>query len=171
MKENVLNDDFDLRGFGVTICDFDASNPTPNLSYATDLSAGFDFLAAEGVVIPPNSIRVVRTGKMAKFSYFGDTIETSKTCGIMPELQMRSKSGRTISGLIVANAPGTVDADYMGEIKAILMNISNVDINISIGDKICQGVICFVTNNVRGVNIEKVERKDGGFGSTTAPLK
>ena len=88
------------------------------------------------------------------------------------ELQVRPRSGLAIkNGITVLNTPGTVDSNYRGEIKIILINLSNEKFKIERGDRIAQGVF----NNVlkpRWLSMEKVERLSntprdkGGFGST-----
>ena len=88
------------------------------------------------------------------------------------EIQVRPKSGLSIKrGLTVLNTPGTVDYGYTGEIKVILINLSNETQIINKGDKIAQAVICPVTQGFQ-VEFEKVDkinekdRNENGFGST-----
>jgi dUTP pyrophosphatase len=85
------------------------------------------------------------------------------------EAQIRPRSGLAIkSGITVLNSPGTIDADYRGEIKVILINLSQDDFTIKSGDRICQMVIAkhekaeFVEVN----EISETERGAGGFGHT-----
>ena len=85
------------------------------------------------------------------------------------EAQIRPRSGLAIkSGITVLNSPGTIDADYRGEIKVILINLSQEDFTIKSGDRICQMVIAkhekaeFVEVN----EISETERGAGGFGHT-----
>ncbi len=85
------------------------------------------------------------------------------------EAQIRPRSGLAIRhGITLLNTPGTIDADYRGEIKVILINLGEEDFVINRGDRIAQMVICPVVR----VELEEVEelsttrRSDGGFGST-----
>jgi len=85
------------------------------------------------------------------------------------EAQIRPRSGLAIKhGITLLNTPGTIDADYRGEIKVILINLGEEDFVINRGDRIAQMVICPVVR----VELEEVEelsttsRSDGGFGST-----
>lgn len=85
------------------------------------------------------------------------------------EAQIRPRSGLALKeGIGVLNSPGTIDADYRGEIGIILVNLSNVDVTIHPGDRICQMVI----NHVEQVELVEVEvlsdsdRGMGGFGHT-----
>lgn len=124
--------------------------------YATDLSSGFDLVAVEGKIIGPNSNDVVSIGlKMAIPEGY--------------ELQIRPRSGKSLKTSIrVANSPGTIDADYRGEIKVILDNIGDFKEVIEKGERIAQGVICPVTK-VTWKEVETLdvtERAEGGFGHT-----
>jgi len=85
------------------------------------------------------------------------------------EAQIRPRSGLAIKhGITLLNTPGTIDADYRGEIKVILINLGEEDFVINRGDRIAQMVICPVVR----VELEEVEelsttrRSEGGFGST-----
>lgn len=140
-----------------------------NPKYETLLAAGFDFKASlpkdEVVVLNPGETKAIPTGKRIEF-FYDDKPVVEPINNILPELQVRSKSGMSLKGIIVANAPGTVDADFKGEIAVILTNISQTPFNIIDGTKLGQGVLCFVSNNMEGV--EKVDRVrgEGGFGHT-----
>jgi len=134
--------------------------------YATEGSAGFDFRAniTESLVIPgkmnDNNIVIVPTGL-----YFQLPINS--------ELQVRPRSGLAAKhGITVLNSPGTVDSDYRGEVKIILINHKNEDFTINPGDRIAQGIIAPV-NGDNIVNLNKVtqlndntDRGENGFGST-----
>ncbi len=85
------------------------------------------------------------------------------------EAQIRPRSGLALkNGITVLNTPGTIDADYRGEIGVILINLSNEDFEIANGDRICQMVI----NKIEMPQLEEVtildetERGEGGFGHT-----
>lgn len=121
-------------------------------SYGGDPNSSFE---GEGYCITPNERVLVFTGlKMAIPEGY--------------ELQIRSRSGQSLKeGLIVLNAPGTIDSDYRGEIGVILMNVSNSNIIINPGDRIAQGVLSKVYNPVfqRGI-LSSTNRNEKGFGST-----
>ena len=130
----------------------------PNPSYATAQSAGMDLranLEAEMVLLPGQRVWV-STG-----------IFTELPVGY--EAQIRPRSGLAInSGITMLNSPGTIDADYRGEIKVIAINHSDQPFRINNGDKIAQMVVAkheFVSW-IDVANLEKSERGDGGFGST-----
>ena len=136
--------------------------------FQTTGAAGFDFRAnlpneGEVIVIGPsgsgNNIAMVPTGL---FFELPESIE----------LQVRPRSGLAAkNGVTVLNSPGTVDSDYRGEVKVILINHGNVDFVINNGDRIAQGVLSSVSNG-QFVNLNKVnelnnsERGSNGFGST-----
>lgn len=143
---------------------FNFSNKSTNEdpSYATDGSSGFDLRAdlSEPITLKPNKSAVVPTGL---FFNIPDNFE----------IQIRSRSGLAAKNqVIVLNAPGTIDADYRGEIKVILMNHGESDFVINHGDRIAQAVLAFVHAKkvVKLVKVDDVsndtERGSGGFGST-----
>lgn len=129
--------------------------------YATEGSAGFDFRAdlSEPIYLNPGEIRMVPTGL-----YF----ELPSNL----ELQVRPRSGLAAKhGVTVLNTPGTVDSDYRGEVKVILINHGKNTFVIENGERIAQGVIA----NVIGKNLVSLtktetlndsERGESGFGST-----
>lgn len=85
------------------------------------------------------------------------------------EIQVRPRSGLAIKfGITVINAPGTIDADYRGEIKVALVNLSNKPFTINRGDRIAQLVLAPVCQaNLEVVaELDKTQRDDGGFGHT-----
>lgn len=85
------------------------------------------------------------------------------------ELQVRSRSGLTLNaGLVVLNAPGTIDAGYTGELKVILANLSGESVTVVRGDRIAQVVMKPVTKAelVKVESVDEGERGDAGFGST-----
>ena len=88
------------------------------------------------------------------------------------EVQVRPRSGLAIkNGITVLNTPGTVDRGYSGEIKIILINLSNENFTITHGDRIAQAVVSPVisgrwANLIKVDNLTKTERGSGGFGST-----
>ncbi len=127
-------------------------------AYETASSAGMDlraFVDAD-VVLKPFERKLIPTGLYIELP---DGYEA----------QIRPRSGLAIkSGITVLNSPGTIDADYRGEIKVILINLSQDDFIIKSGDRICQMVIAkhekaeFVEVN----EISETERGAGGFGHT-----
>lgn len=136
-------------------------NQSPNNlpSYATAQSAGMDLRAnIEGnLTLKPLERVIVPTG-----------IFISLPEGY--EAQIRPRSGLAAKhGITVLNSPGTIDSDYLGEIKAILVNLSNEDFVISNGDRVCQMVIAKHENiswkEVVDFDIS-TERGEGGFGHT-----
>jgi len=134
-----------------------SDNKEPEYAYSTD--SGFDLRANESVTLEPLGRSLVPTG------LFFDVPKNM-------EIQVRPKSGLSIKrGLTVLNTPGTVDYGYTGEIKVILINLSNETQIINKGDKIAQAVICPVTQGFQ-VEFEKVDkinekdRNENGFGST-----
>ena len=133
-----------------------ADLPLP--AYATDDAAGMDLLAAvtEDLVLAPGERALVPTG-----------LAMAIPAGY--EVQVRPRSGLALkNGITVLNTPGTVDADYRGEVGVILMNHGHESFTISRGMRIAQMVVAPVT---RGVWHEVAELPDsgrgaGGFGST-----
>ena len=126
--------------------------------YATAAAAGADLLAAidQDIELAPLERRIVPTG-----------ISIALPVGF--EAQVRPRSGLAAkSGVTVANAPGTVDADYRGEIGVILINLSKETFRISRGMRIAQLV---VARHARAVwrevsELDRTARGAGGFGST-----
>jgi dUTP pyrophosphatase len=126
--------------------------------YQTALSAGMDLKAntSEPIVLNPLQREIVPTGIYIQ----------------LPEgyeAQVRPRSGLAAKyGITVANSPGTIDADYIGEIKVILINLSNEKFVINPGERIAQMVITkyekIEWNEVK--ELEKTDRGEGGFGST-----
>ena len=131
-------------------------SPFENPAYASILSAGCDLQAdiKDSLLIKPGEIILVPTG-----------IFIALPGGF--EAQIRSRSGLTLNhGIVVANGTGTIDADYRGEIKVILTNISKEDYFISAGERIAQMVISEIKQAVfmDSEELDNTERSDGGFG-------
>ncbi len=130
----------------------------PLPSYATVDSAGMDLIAAidADVVLKPFERKAVPTG-----------IAIGLPQGY--EAQVRPRSGLALkNGITVANAPGTIDADYRGEVCAILINLSDQDFVISRGMRIAQMIVApysRVSWNIVS-ELSETERGAGGFGST-----
>lgn len=133
-----------------------SKHPLPK--YATLLSAGMDLRANidEPVVLKPLERKLIPTG------LFIELPEGN-------EAQIRPRSGLAIKhGVTVLNSPGTIDADYRGEICIILINLSNEDFVINDGERICQMVIAS-HEHAEWVEVEtlnETERGNGGFGHT-----
>jgi dUTP pyrophosphatase len=136
------------------------SEGLPLPSYQTASAAGFDLLAAipdaAPLTLPSGGRAVVPTGiAMAIPEGF--------------EAQVRPRSGLAARhGLTILNAPGTIDADYRGEIQVVLANLGNEDVTITRGMRIAQLVIAPVVRaHVLEVeSLERTKRGSGGFGST-----
>ncbi len=124
--------------------------------YETNGSAGMDLRASEDVVLAPGERKAVATGlKMAIPEGF--------------EGQVRPRSGLALRhGLAMVNSPGTIDSDYRGEVKMILINLGADVVKFSKGERLGQLVICpIVRANLLSVeSLEETTRGDGGFGST-----
>jgi len=136
----------------------ESKNQDPD--WETAGSAGFDLRSSENGSIKPNEFKVIPTG------LFFDLPENF-------EMQIRPRSGLAAKhGVTVLNSPGTIDSDYTGEIKVILINHGQNTFEIAAGDRIAQAVISTVTaKNI--IQLSKVssidkdtERGTGGFGST-----
>ncbi|MGL4387898.1 MAG: dUTP diphosphatase [Brevinema sp.] len=126
-------------------------------SYQTKDSAGADLCAllSEDLIILPGQIAMIPTG-----------LSFEIPSGF--EVQIRARSGLASKGLIIPNAPGTIDADYRGEIKILLCNLSGVDFTITPQMRIAQMVLASVTQADFEITEElsNTTRGDGGFGST-----
>jgi dUTP pyrophosphatase len=137
--------------------------------YATLGAAGFDLVAVEDVFLLPGETKLVKTG-----------LSVELPMGF--EMQVRPRSGTSLkTPLRVANAPGTVDCDYRGEVCVIMTNTTeHIEINgshvrefpvpwqIKKGERIAQGVICAVEHAefVEVDDLSVTGRGTGGFGST-----
>lgn len=125
-------------------------------AYATAGAAGMDVVAAEEIVIAPGGRHAVATGLAV---------------AIPPgfEIQVRPRSGLALKhGITVPNTPGTIDSDYRGELKVILINHGAEPFAIRPGDRIAQLVIAPVTRAtwVEASELDETARGTGGFGST-----
>jgi len=82
------------------------------------------------------------------------------------EGQVRPRIGLSLKGITVCNTPGTIDADYRGEVKVILINLSNVPFEVNNGDRIAQLVFakCEQAELLEVNELDKTERGEGGFG-------
>lgn len=128
----------------------------PMPSYESTGAAGMDICAAESIVLRTSRRAAIATG-------FAFAIPEGY------EIQVRPRSGLAYkNGLTVLNTPGTIDSDYRGEIKVILVNLGDEDFQITKGDRIAQ----IVAAPVQRANMQEVDdlddtaRGSGGFGST-----
>ena len=125
-------------------------------AYATDGAAGMDVLAAEDLTLVPGGRHAVATGL---------------AMAIPPgfEVQVRPRSGLALKhGITVPNTPGTIDSDYRGELKVILINHGSDPFQIRRGDRIAQLVLAPVIRASWLVSdeLDETARGEGGFGST-----
>ena len=126
--------------------------------YETELSAGMDVLAFldSSITLEPLDRILIKTGLFAELEK-----------GF--EIQVRPRSGLALKkGITVLNSPGTIDADYRGEIGVILINLSKDKFVISSGDRIAQLVVCKYEQPkiVLSNSLSETQRGDKGFGST-----
>ena len=133
-------------------------SPFPLPEYATPLSAGLDLKAdlPEPIVLEPLQRSIVPTGLFIA----------------LPEgyeAQVRPRSGLAAKhGITVLNSPGTIDADYRGELKVILVNLSNEPFTIVPGERIAQLVVARYEQVQWELSesLDETSRGEGGFGST-----
>lgn len=131
-----------------------AGLPLP--AYATAGAAGMDIVAAEDVTIPPMGRHAVSTG-------FAIAIPDGY------EVQVRPRSGLALKhGISLPNTPGTIDSDYRGELKIIMINLGESDFVIARGDRIAQLVVAPVQIAIFAEvqELDDTARGSGGFGST-----
>lgn len=133
-----------------------SSNPLP--SYETIGAAGMDIRAnlSEAISLKPLERKLIKTGLFLEIP-------------VGFEAQVRPRSGLALkNGITVLNTPGTIDADYRGEIGVILVNLSSEEFTINPGDRIAQIVFAAVTQAKLEVTtvLSETNRGEGGFGST-----
>ena len=127
-------------------------------SYKTKGASGMDLMAfmKEKIVIKPQTSALIPTGLSVAFSEDY-------------EIQIRPRSGLAAkNNLTVLNSPGTIDSDYRGELKIILINLGNDDFEVKNGMRVAQMVVCPVEiAEIEEVkSLEGTDRGKGGFGST-----
>ncbi len=127
-------------------------------SYKTRGSSGMDLVACNKnkITIKPGKTSLIPTG-------IAVAIPNNY------EIQIRPRSGLAIqNGITVLNTPGTIDSDYRGEIKIILINLSKKSFVVKSGDRIAQMVLCPAIKGklVEVKNLPQTKRGKGGFGST-----
>jgi len=125
-------------------------------AYATSGAAGMDVLSAEDVVLKPGERHAVATG-----------LAVAIPAGY--EIQVRPRSGLAFKhGVTVPNTPGTIDSDYRGELKVLMINHGTEDFSIKRGERVAQLVLAPVTQARwdEVVVLDETDRGSGGFGST-----
>ena len=130
-------------------------------AYATSGAAGMDIVSAEDVTIAPGARHPVATGLALAIPH-----------GY--EIQVRPRSGLALKhGITVPNTPGTIDSDYRGELKVILINHGAEDFAIHRGDRVAQLVLAPVVQAAwdEVEELDATERGAGGFGSTGGHAK
>jgi dUTP pyrophosphatase len=128
----------------------------PLPAYATAGAAGMDVVAAEDVTLAPGARHAVATG-----------LALAIPEGY--EIQVRPRSGLALKhGISVPNTPGTIDSDYRGELKVILINLGAEPFAIARGDRVAQLVLAPVVQAAweEVAQLDATERGAGGFGST-----
>lgn len=136
-----------------------AGLPLP--AYATTGAAGMDVVSAEEVTLAPGARHAVATG-----------LALAIPEGF--EIQVRPRSGLALKhGITVPNTPGTIDSDYRGELKVILINHGHEPFVIARGDRVAQLVLAPVVQAVwdEVAELDATERGAGGFGSTGGHAK
>ena len=133
-------------------------NDIPLPEYATEGSAGMDVRAAleSDLIISKGEVSLVSTN-----------LSVEIPSGY--EIQVRPRSGLAIkNGIGILNSPGTIDSDYRGEIKVIMMNFGKEDFVIKRGDRIAQLVVAqvFRAGLIEGNSLNDSKRGSGGFGHT-----
>lgn len=156
ITQSTHNDDYKIKLSFVN----ESNNEDPQ--YATVGSSGFDLRA---------NLKTPMTIEGGKFKIVPTGLFFNIPEGF--EIQVRPRSGLAAkNGVTVLNTPGTIDADYRGEIMVILINHSDIDFVVNHGDRIAQAVLSTVTakNVVKLIRVDDIskdtERGSGGFGST-----
>lgn len=124
--------------------------------YATAGSVGFDFYASEATTIEARGYGMVHTGVAFEIpeGY---------------EIQLRPRSSLALKhGITILNSPATIDTDYRGEIKIVLINHSDTSFEVNVGDRIAQGVLASYARAqmVCVTELTSTERGDKGYGSS-----
>ena len=147
-----------MQQIDVRFCWFDpqACRDLTLPAYETVHAAGMDVAAAvtDEVVLQPGEIKLIGTG-------FGVAIPEGF------EIQIRPRSGLAVKhGISIINAPGTIDADYRGEVKVGLINLGRTSFTVNRGDRIAQMILAPVCQAVLHAvpRLDETERGAGGFG-------
>lgn len=132
----------------------DAQLPT----YGTEQATGADLRSVEDGVLKPGEWRAIPTG-----------LQMAPLAGWTVDLQIRPRSGLAYkNGVTVLNSPGTIDRDYRGEVKVILINHGTEDFEYHVGDRIAQ-IVTAPSYSAKFIEVDELdltERGSGGFGST-----
>jgi len=134
----------------------ESAHGLPLPEYATSGASGVDLRSVESITVQPGSWGFVGTG-----------VHLEIPQGY--EAQVRSRSGLALKkGVMVLNTPGTIDSDYRGEVRVILMNLGHEPFKVEPGDRIAQMVFCPVAKVEweETDRLSSTEREAGGFGST-----
>jgi dUTP pyrophosphatase len=149
----------------IKVVQLDHARGLPLPAYQSDEAAGMDLAAAilegETFRLEPGARSLVPTGLI---------LELPKGC----EAQVRPRSGLALRhGITVLNSPGTIDSDYRGEVKVLLINLGQAAFAIERGERIAQLVIATVARGtlVGRAKVATTKRGAGGFGSTGAKIK
>ncbi len=153
----MLGDDFMKEQLLIKIEQIEEAKDLPLPKYMSENAAGMDLYASinEDLILNKGEILLIPTG-----------IKIAIPVGY--EAQIRPRSGLALNnGIVIPNSPGTIDADYRGEIKVILMNLGKNDFVIHRGDRIAQMII----NKVEIIEweigcLDETKRGEGGFGHT-----
>lgn len=142
----------------VAICKTKGAEDLPLPKYMTSQSSGMDLLANinKDIILQPGEFRLVPSG-----------IKIELPTGY--EAQVRPRSGLAVKyGVTVLNSPGTIDADFRGEIKVLLINHGDKNFKIKRGDRIAQIVVSKVARVefYEKTKLNVTERNEGGFGHT-----
>jgi dUTP pyrophosphatase len=144
------------QAIAIRLCRLPHGEGLPLPAYATAGAAGMDVVAAEAVTLAPGARAAVATG-------FAIAIPEGF------EVQVRPRSGLAIKhGITCLNTPGTIDSDYRGEVKVILINLGDAPFPIARGERIAQLVPAPVQRATLAIvdALDDTDRGSGGFGST-----
>lgn len=124
--------------------------------YGSELAVGADIFMPNSITLPASKVTIVPTGLQLA------------DCPNHIEIQVRMRSGWSTKGLLLANGIGSIDADYRGEIKLIILNSTDHDVTIEKGDRIAQIVpsVRMDHQKFEWGKVTDTERKDGGLGHT-----
>lgn len=138
------------------------NNNLPLPEYKTTRSSGMDLYSSVYTTIAPHTSELIKTGIAIALPELNDELFSL-------EAQVRPRSGLALKhNITVLNTPGTIDADYRGEIGVIIINHSDEDFVVNKGDRIAQLVFTIVAKmNLNEVDtLDDTDRGSGGFGST-----
>jgi dUTP pyrophosphatase len=142
------------RPRGITVERLPDAPPVPLPARSTPGAAGLDLAAAETVELVRGRVALVRTGIRVR-------------CPPGTFLEVRPRSGLSSKGVLMVNAPGTVDRDYAGEVKVPLTYLFDGSYRIEVGDRIAQvRLVEELPARVREGRVRPVAGRSGGFGST-----